>query len=420
MFNLGALFKIFTESFRQAFQQLNTNRLRSFLSLLGISIGIFCIIGVQSAMDSLEDNIRSSFDKFGDDVVYVSKFSWEEPPEESWWKYMKRPNPSYEDYEYIKERAQNSSIASFYFFIGGRTVKYRSSSLERVFLIGITYEYGDIFELNVVKGRYFSPSEYYYGASKVLIGYDVAENLFGTADPIGKRIDVGGKKAEVIGVLEKSGDELLTIIKYDSAILLPYAMGKQYVKLSGNGPGGGIAVKAKGTVGLETLKDELTRVVRAGRRLRPKEPSDFSLNTLSLFSNVLDSFFSVLNILGLVIGIFAIFVGAISVANIMFVSVKERTNLIGIKKALGAKRFVILLEFLTESIILCMIGGLGGLMLVWMVTKVLSPQIAFDIYLSYGNVIWGFVWSFAIGIVSGFIPAFQASRLNPVDAIRAK
>lgn len=371
-------------------------------------------------MDSLEANIRSSFDQFGSDVVYVSKFSWEEPPEESWWKYVKRPNPSYEDYEYIAERAQNSGLASYYFFIGGKTVKYRSSSLERVFLIGITYEYGDIFKLNVVRGRYFSPTEYHYGASKVLIGYEVAEDLFGAVDPIGKRINVGGKKAEVIGVLEKSGDELISIINYDSAILLPYAMGKQYVKLSGNGPGGGVAVKARESVSLESLKDELTRVVRAGRRLRPKEPDNFSLNTASLFSNVLDSFFGVLNILGLTIGIFAIFVGAISVANIMFVSVKERTNIIGIKKALGAKRFVILLEFLTESVILCLIGGLGGLLLVWLVTKGISPILPFPVFLSTDNVLWGFLWSFGIGILSGLIPALQASRLNPVDAIRAK
>lgn len=417
---MNAIWKIFLESFSQAFQQLDSNRLRSFLSLLGITIGIFCIIGVQSAMDSLEKNIRSSFDKFGSDVVYVSKMSWEEPPHESWWKYMKRPNPSYEDYEYIKERAKASGLASYYFFVGTRTVKFRNNSLERVFLISTTYEYAEIFKLNLIKGRYFSPSEYEHGAPKVLIGFDVAENLFGAIDPIGKHINVGGKRVEVIGVLEKSGDELLSIINYDSAILLPHEFGKQFVSFSGMGPGGGIAVKAKNSVSLPELKDELTYVIRASRRLAPKEESNFSLNTLSLFSRILDSFFAVLNILGLVIGIFAIFVGAISVANIMFVSVKERTNLIGIKKALGAKRFVILTEFLIESVILCLVGGIFGLLLVFLVTNALSPLIGFDIQLSLSNVVWGFIWSLGIGVVSGFIPALQASRLNPVDAIRSK
>ncbi len=417
---MSTLWKIFLESLLQAIHQLDSNRMRSFLSLLGITIGIFCIIGVQAAMDSLETNIRSSFDKFGSDVVYVSKMSWEEPPHESWWKYMKRPNPSFEDYEYIKERAQSSRLASFYFFIGTRTVKYGNNSLERVFLISTTYEYAEIFKLNLIKGRYFSPSEYEHGASKVLIGHDVAENVFGITDPIGKRINVGGKRVEVVGVLEKSGDELLSIINYDSAILLPYSLGKQFVSLSGMGPGGGIAVKAHKEVQLDELKDELTFVVRSGRRLSPKEPDNFSLNTLSLFSNILDSFFGVLNLLGLIIGIFAIFVGAISVANIMFVSVKERTNIIGIKKALGAKRLVILSEFLIESVILCLIGGLFGVLLVYLVTTGISPLIGFNIQLSVFNVIWGFVWSFAIGIISGFVPALQASRLNPVDAIRSK
>ncbi len=415
------IIKVIKESVLQALRELANNKLRSFLTLLGISIGIFCIIGVQAAMNSLEDNVRKSFEKLGDDVVYLDRFNWGEDPSKNWWKYIRRPQPDYGDYQAIRERSKLANYSSYYAFIGASTIKYRSSSVERAFVLGVTYDYKDIFKIEFDRGRYFSTSEYQNGVPKALIGYEVAANLFGSIDPIGRNIKFMGRKLEVIGVIEKSGEDLISIINYDEAVIVNFNLAKQLANLkAGSGASGGVAVKAHQNVEVDELKDELTWIVRAGRRLKPIQESDFALNTLSLISKALDGFFGVLNTVGLIIGIFAIIVGAVSVANIMFVSVKERTNIIGIKKAIGAKNFVILLEFLVESVILCIIGGLIGLVLVYFATDLISKLVAFEIFLSLENVLWGLVWSIGIGVVSGFIPALKASLMNPVDAIRSK
>ncbi len=418
---MTGLLRIITDSLDQALHQLIVNKLRTFLSLLGITMGIFCIISVQSAVNSLEDNVRGSFNRLGNDVIYVNKFSWGEDPGQNWWKYVKRPNPSHDDYEAIKDRSNSTRILSYYAIIGRRTVKYRNNSVDGAFAFGTTLEYADILKLEFHKGRFFSPSEYYYAAPKVVLGYEVAGRLFGIEDPIGKRISLGGKKLEVVGVLEKSGEDLISILNYDEVAMISYPFGKQLANLSNRfGFGGGIAVKAKQGVEVDYLKGELTGILRAERRLKPVEDDNFSLNTLSLMSKVLDAVFSTLNTMGLILGIFAIIVGAISVANIMFVSVKERTNIIGIKKAIGARRSVILLEFLTESVILCLAGGVVGILLVWGVVTIISDYIPFDIYMGPTEALWGLVWSIGIGVVSGFIPALQAARMDPITAIRHK
>lgn len=418
------IFKIVTESAAQAIQSLVSNKLRSFLSLLGISIGIFCIIGVQAAVDSLEDNIRSSFDKLGSDVVYFSKFSWKEDPGQNFMKIMRRPNPSYDDFKAISKKVKSASLVCFNVFVGSKTLQYRSSSVDRVEVNAITYDFDRMFDLDIKRGRYFSPNEFFYGANKVLLGFETAKELFGEIDPLGREIKLLGRKMEVIGVLEKSGDDLVGIMNFDDAALVSYETGKKIANLKSNSAFGNasISIKAQEDRNLDEMIGEVTGVVRAHRKLKPRQEDNFALNEVSMIGESLDSFFSVLNTMGLIIGIFAIFVGAFSVANIMFVSVKERTSIIGVKKALGAKRYIILLEFLIESIILCLIGGLIGLALVYLVTVGISQieSIAFSIYLSFGNVINGLAWAIGIGIGSGIIPAYIAAKMDPVVAIRSK
>lgn len=421
---MGLLLKITTESVLQAVQSLRYNKLRSFLSLLGISIGILCIIGVQAAVDSLEDNVIGSFDQLGSDVIYVSKFVWTEDPHANFMKLLRRPNPSYADYKVINKKVKSAAATSFNVFLGQKTLEYRSSNVERVAITAVTYDYADIYALDFEKGRYFSPQEYQYGANKVIIGHKVAEELFGAIEPIGKEIKVLGRKLEVIGVLAKSGDNLFNIMNYDESVLVSYELGKKIANLKSNFAFGNasISVKAADNTSVLKLKDDVTGVLRAHRRLKPKEESNFALNEISAIAQAFDPFFKALNLMGLVVGMFAIFVGVFSVANIMFVSVKERTNIIGIKKALGAKKYIILLEFLIEAIILCLIGGLLGLLLIYLLLTGLSniESMPFDIYLSANNVINGLIWSTAIGIVAGIIPAFLAARMDPVDAIRSK
>lgn len=412
--------KIFLESILQAFQQLTANKTRSFLSLLGITIGIFCIIGVQSAVDSMEDNIRGSLKKLGDDVIYVSKFPWNEDPSVNFWKYARRPNPDYRDFEAIKKRVKTSSFTDYHTFLGRKTAKYQSNSVEGCFVVAATFDHNQIFNLQYEKGRFYTTTEYQLALNKVLIGHKIAELLFGAIDPVGKKINLMGRQMEVLGVIEEAGKDIIQVLNFDEAILVGYPLARKIGQVKNDNPWGGtVAVKAAEGVSVDQLKDELITALRAHRKLTPKENENFSLNQLSIISNALNQVFAVFDLLGLVIGIFAILVGCFSVANIMFVSVKERTGMIGIKKALGAKRWVILLEFLIESIILCIIGGIVGLVLIYLVTLALSKVMPFAIYLSWGNILGGLIWSAGIGVLAGLLPALQASKLDPVEAMRA-
>ncbi|MEM9824301.1 MAG: ABC transporter permease [Bacteroidota bacterium] len=416
--------KIILESMRQAGQQLMANKLRSFLSLLGISIGIFCIIGVKTAVDSLEDNIRGDFEQLGSDVVYVSKFSWVEDPQANFQKIMRRPNPDFNDYKAIQKRSDFAKAVSYHAVLGMKTAQYKSNSVEGAMVMAMTDTYDDIFDTPVEFGRYFSTNEFAYGSNKVVIGHHLAEELFGTINPMGKVLKVMGRKFEIIGIIEKSGESLLGIMNYDDIIMMPYEMGRKVANLRDDSPLGNSVLSVKAVEGVEVndLMDEVTGILRAHRRLKPKEENNFAMNEISMMSNVLDSFFDVLNTIGLVIGGFAILVGMFSVANIMFVSVKERTNIIGIKKALGAKRYVILLEFLIEAMILSVIGGAMGLFLVYLIVFIISQTdfFIYEIYLSMSNIINGVLWSSIVGIIAGIIPAMQASGLDPVVAIRSK
>ncbi|MGH1435454.1 MAG: ABC transporter permease [Lewinella sp.] len=410
-------FKIFTESIRQASQQLSGNKLRSFLSLLGISIGIFCIIGVLSAVDSLEDNIRGSMEKLGNDVLYVQKWPWGDNSS-NWWDLMKRPTPRYEEYEVINDKARSAQMSTFFLGAGSRTLKWKNNSVERSFLCGVTPEFVSVFGIGFHRGRFFSASESFYASNKVVLGFTVAEELFGSVEPVGKSIKLQGGTYEVIGVLESSGDELINPLDFDEAVIVTYNKVSRLVNVKGNNTDSFIAVKARPGVSLEKLKGELRILVRSQRRLNPREEDTFAFNELTVVSEQFDSFFGVLNLLGGVIGFFSILVGGVSVANIMFVSVKERTSQIGVKKALGAKRHIILSEFLIEAIILCLLGGAMGLGLVFLITKILTAALDFPIYIDLGNVLLGAGMSIIIGVVAGFIPAVQASKLDPVEAMR--
>ncbi len=412
--------KIIEGAFSQAIQQLLGNKLRSFLSLLGITIGIFCIIGVKSAINSLEDNIKGSFEKLGNDVIYLSKMPWGEDPGQNYWKYQRRPQPCIEDLEAIQGKVKSADKAAFTVFLGSKIAKFNSNSVENIVALGVTFDYVEIFKLKFEKGRYLTPTEYNNGKDLIVIGNTVAEQLFGALDPIGKDIIFFGHKMRVVGVIEKSGRDLFNPINFDECILLSYESARKVANVKPKfGPfGTSLNVKAADGVSVEQLKDDVTGVLRGIHRLKPREDNDFSLNEMSILTALLDNIFVALNLMGIIIGGFALVVGMFSVANIMFVSVKERTNIIGIKKAIGAKSSVILLEFLIESIILCIIGGILGLLLIFGIAALLTLVLPFDIYLSWQNAATGVIASVVVGIVAGMIPAIQASKMDPVEAIR--
>lgn len=415
--------RIFLESIRQAVDQLWNNKLRTTLSLLGITIGIWCVIMVFSAVDSLEANIKGSFEQLGDDVVYISTMPWGEDPRENFWKYQRRPEANYADFRAIKNKANTADIATFTVFIGPVTAEYTESSASNVFFIGATDDYKDMFGLEFYKGRYFTPAESFRGSNQIVIGYEVAQTLFRPSeDPIGRFIKVKGQRLQIIGVLQKEGKDLINPLNFDEVGLIPYNTARKFVNLKKAGFNKGrtsVSVKAKEGVKLETLQAELTGILRAQRRLKPTEEDNFALNTLSIVSQLFDNIFGVIRFAGFFIGIFAIIVGGFSVANIMFVSVKERTRLIGIKKALGAKQYVILMEFLVESIILCLIGGVLGLVLVMLAAKAATQIAEYEIFLSAYNAFLGLSIATVSGVLAGIIPAYRASKMVPVEAIRA-
>lgn len=413
------IFRIIYESIVQSFQSLVANKLRTFLSLLGITIGIFCIIAVKSAVDSLEESIVSGFNELGSDVIYIEKNPWKNMDREEWLRYQRRPNQTFDEYELLKERTELVDKITFAGFASSKTIKYLNNSVSQAFTMGTTMEYKDVFSIDIKKGRYWTQQEYNSGANVVILGFKVSEALFQSIDPIGKIIKLNGQNYTVIGVLKSEGDNMFNFVNYDTSIWVSFNNLKKMVNTGEDSNIGRLlAVKAKDGVEIDELKDELVGAMRSIRKLRPKEDENFSLNELSMLSQVIDSVFGVLNIAGFIIGIFALVVGMFSVANIMFVSVKERTNIIGIKKAIGAKKFVVLLEFLIEAVILCILGGAIGLGLVFIVLKVISGVIPFQMGMSLGNVITGVLVSIVVGIIAGVIPAIQASNMDPVEAMR--
>ena len=414
---LRTYIRLLKESFIFAFVSLATNKLRTFLSLLGITIGIFAIILVYSIVDSLEKNIRDSVSQFGDNVVYVQKWPWGGGGEYAWWKYLNRPVPLNSEVELLRRRSQYAENIAFGSSLGGATVKRDGFSASGVDVLGTTFEYNKIWRFELAQGRYFTEAEMSGGRPYCIIGASIAEGVFLPGEEIiGQRITISGQKLTVIGVFEKVGESLVGQ-SYDKMVIVPFKKVRMVVNTD-KSDSNVIMVSAKDGVSIAQLKDELTGIMRSIRRLRPGADDNFALNDPSLISNQLDSLFSALGIMGTIIGMFSILVGGFGIANIMFVSVRERTNEIGIQKALGAKDFIILAQFLTESVVLCLLGGVAGLILVAAAAYVAASAFDLEIFLSLYNIILGLGLSAVIGLVSGLIPAWMAARLNPVDAIR--
>ncbi|MFN4144418.1 MAG: ABC transporter permease [Runella sp.] len=407
------------ESIRFAWQALRANLLRTLLSLLGVTVGIFAIIGVLTIVDSLERNIRTSLSEIGTDVVYIQKWPWIFGGEFQWWKYFQWPETSYEDYKFLANRLEGATAVVAMDFKGRQTVKNGNNSMDAL-LQGVTYDFDKVSEVSIEKGRYFMPQEVEAGRNVAIIGYDIAETLFpNDSDPIGKDFKVKGQKFQVIGIQKRKGKGLFDIAgNPDTKVLMPYLT---FAKFYQNRIENSVDIVVKGKpedTGFVELEAEITGLLRTKRGLRPTQDSNFSINRPEALSNAVGGIFGVLNISGWVIGIFSLLVGGFGIANIMFVSVKERTNLIGIQKSLGAKNYFILFQFLFEAIFLSLVGGVVGIFLVYLLSFMSLGSL--EIILSAKNITLGLSVSSLIGILSGIIPAFGAARMDPVEAIRAK
>lgn len=408
---------ILIESFRFAYHALVNNKLRTFLSLLGITIGIFAIISVFTVVDSLETNVRSSVASLGSNVVFVQKWPWSFGEEYPWWKYMNRPTSQLEEVAEIQHRSDMAE-AVCYIVVVNKTVKFRNNSIENANITGVSQDYNRVKSFELSEGRYFTEAESNSGKPYAIIGVTIANNLFGESNSIGKQLKLFGRDVTVIGVFEKEGDSMMGNSN-DNVIMLPIRYLRNFVDLRSDRVDPFIMVKAKDGLGVDELKFELTGIMRSIRKLKPLADDDFALNEISLLSSGFDSIFAVIGLAGWIIGGFSILVGGFGIANIMFVSVKERTNQIGIQKSLGAKNYFILIQFLIESILLCIIGGAIGLLLIFGGTLLVNHFTEMEIRLSNSNILLGITISVLIGLISGFIPSYTASKLDPVEAMRA-
>ena len=399
-----------------AYNSVIVNKLRTFLSLFGITIGIFAIITVFTVLDWMESSIRENIASLGDNTIYVHKWPWGMNPDLKWWEIIKRPVPTFDEYEELKTRLSTADEVCFAIQTNV-TVKYKNNSADNITYFSFTYGYENIRSFEIEKGRYFSLFEANSGKNVAIMGADIAEKLFENTNPVGKEITIRGKKLRVIGVTKKEGVGGIGDNGFDENILVPINFTRNMVDIRMERLNPMIIVKSRDDISVTELRDDLTATLRAIRRLKPKEKDDFALNQASLITQGFESVFAGINVGGWIIGGFSILVGGFGIANIMFVSVKERTKIIGIQKALGAKNNFILQQFLYESILLSLVGGLFGLVLVWIGTIVMNQVWELNIHITLDNVLLALFISGGIGVVSGYTPARTAAKLDPVDAI---
>ena len=412
--------RLIFESFSFAGNSLRANKLRTFLSLLGITIGIFAIISVFTVIDSLENYIRNSLNSLGNNMLFIQKWPWTPPEGETeypWWRYLNRPVAKLEEAEEIRKRSGLTENAVF--LVGfNATVQYEGSSSENTEVFASTHALLDLWSLELDRGRYFTEDESRSGAPVAILGSELVDRLFEGRNPLEKEIKVHGHRLLVIGTYRKKGEDMFgTSMDKRVHVSVPFAA--QLVDFRNRDQGQTINVKAKPGVDRDQFKAELEGIMRTIRRLKPMEENNFALNEVSVISSSLDAFFMVFNLAGTIIGGFSILVGGFGIANIMFVSVKERTHIIGIQKSLGAKRYFILMEFIFESVILSLLGGIVGLFLVFAGTFIVNAVSEMTLTLSLGNIILGLLVSGIIGLLSGFLPALTAARLDPVEAMNA-
>jgi len=407
--------RLFSESFSFAINALRNNKLRTFLSLLGITIGIFSIIAVLAAVDSLDKSIKDQLSGLDKNTMYVTKYSFG-PTEVPRWQRENYPQTDYADFEFFQRNLANVDAMAYVIFGGSESLKYEGNTVSGVTVTPVSNGIYDIENFKVEAGRFYNESESISGAPVIVLGSSTAENVFGSVNPLGKTIRVYGRKLKVIGVLKKVGSGLGD--SPDERAYVPANFVRRFQNGGANGLSGAVVIKPVKTIDIGAFEAVLKQKYRAHRGLKADEPDNFFVNKLSGLTDFVDGIISTLNGAGWLISAFSLLVGGFGIANIMFVSVRERTNLIGIQKSLGAKNRFILFQFLFEAVILSVLGGFIGIFLVWIVSLIANALLEFEFVLSFFNIFLGFGLSTLIGLISGIIPAISASNLDPVEAIR--
>jgi len=407
--------RLLKESLSFAINALRNNKLRTLLSLLGVTIGIFSIIAVLAAVDSLDRKISKDLSSLDKNTIYLMKYCFG-PSEIPQWKREQFPNVKYDEYINLKNSLNNTDQVGYQLFVNHESLKYDSKTVADVNMIPSSFEMVDIDGLSFDKGRFYNESESNSGTPVIVLGYDIANGLFGESDPIGKSIRLYGQRFTVIGVMVKQGAGFFGDSNDTSVYFPANFLRRMYGDSDAMTPV--IVLKPVKGIDMDAYKAEVAQKLRAIRGMKAGEMDNFFINVLSGFTDFIDGILGQMNVVGWIISGFSLLVGGFGIANIMFVSVKERTNLIGIQKSLGAKNRFILFQFLFEAIILSVIGGIIGLLMVWGIALILTKVLDFEFVLSFGNIVLGTTLAALIGLISGILPAISAANLDPVEAIR--
>lgn len=410
--------RLLKESFGFAMNALRNNKMRTALSLLGVTIGIFSIIAVLTAVDSLDRKIKSDLSSLDKNTIYLTSVPFG-PTHLEQWKYEQFPKVNYEEYQYLKSSIDHVDHLSFQMIAFSREpLKYEARTASDVNVVPVTYEFADIQRLELRDGRFFNESESNSGLPVAVLGYEVARALFDDFDPIGKTVRLYGQRFNVIGTLKKKGGGGFDDGGDDKSAFIPVNFVRKLYGDNTDAMLPVIIIKPEKGTDMEALKGNIAQKLRTKRGVKTADIDNFFINVLSGLTDFIDNIVGQMNVMGWIISGFSLLVGGFGIANIMFVSVKERTNLIGIQKSLGAKNKFILFQFLFEAIILSVIGGVIGLLMVWVTSVILTDVLEFNFVLGIGNILLGTSLAIIIGLISGILPAISASQLDPVEAIR--
>src|SRR5687768_3628729 len=405
------------EAVRIAFSVIRAHKMRSVLTALGVIIGIIAVTLMGSAIGGIETGFDRSMAVLGEDILYVEKWPWRHV--DDWWNYRNRRtmNVRYADElnRIIKATPKSQLIIAVPTLQTGRNVKYGENEVKGVFTQGTTIDFLVTSTSQFAEGRFFTEAESRGGRNVVVLGADVADALFPGRTPLEEIVSIDGNPFRVVGVYAKQGT-FLGLFSFDNQVVVPLGA---FMRVFSSRLDTSIRVKVKDKNRLEAARDELTGAMRRVRALPPEAKNDFEINEQGALKSSIGPIKRGIAIAGLFVTGLALFVGAIGIMNITYVSVKERTREIGTRKAVGAKRRTILLQFLIEAVAICLVGGIIGLAVSWLLTTGVAAAFpSFPMKFSVGLVVTGLVVSMLTGIFSGFAPALTASRLDPIEALR--
>ena len=408
------------EGLKMAFKAIGSYRLRAFLTMLGVGTAIFVITSILTMVNSMRTSVTENLSEMGNTTLFVHNWPWKDNSAD-WFKYINRPRVSYQEYQRLKQGLDGIEGVSFTVSTNAKSAKAKGRSVSNINVQGITEDEGLLTDFEFAAGRFLSENEFRNGSSVCVIGHDIAENLFPDTEPLNKTLRLGSKQLKIIGVLERTGEGFFD--NQDESLYIPYKLAPRIFNLRQRFADKVIAIKISNPDDRDYVEDEVIGIMRAARNLKPKEENNFAINKPESIINAIDNVFKYLEYGGWVISIFSILIGGFSIGNIMYISVRERTKEIGVQKALGSTRGFILFQFLAEALLICLMGGLLGLVCVFGLAElaqllIQQTGVSMNIFVSSGNISMALGLSLAIGLLSGFIPALIASSVDPVVAIR--